>query len=558
MNKELLLDMYYAAPELWYIVLALIIILIVAAVRNTIRMVLLRKENYFLRRDKERLAETLYASKDGYFCYIYTDETYDNQIIERCSRRLAIILNLPHGIESSLAEVLKSFYKDDAEKINKYINLLREDGVSFENQFLIKSGKILNLNGARISGSDGTVYSDIIWFRDVSNIAEYVNSLNNEKALAQSNLRNLEDLVDNLPYPVWMRNHNLNLVMVNKKYLEFANYTDKETVIINNIEIPGISEDIKLKDLAKEAKDTNKVRKKSLHLNKNGNHHCFEVIETPYLSEESLDRIATVGSLIDVTALDNLKRNLKQYQNAHLEILGALGTAFAVYDNSYNLDFYNQAFVHMWDIDENWLEKNRSYTNFLDYLREQRLLPEVPDYIYYKTEEHKMFNNLVETTEDLLHLPDGRSFRRLRAPHPKGGLIFAFEDISDRLAARRDYNLILSVQQEILDNLEQAILIFGSNGKLKFYNQAYVELWDADEIILQKEPTIAEVIETHKNFFDAAENWSELKKQITHHVLNNNTKAFIVTRRDGSEIECISALLANESVMVIMKKINNL
>ena len=28
------------------------------------------------------------------------------------------------------------FYKDDAEKIRKYVNLLQEDGVSFENKFV--------------------------------------------------------------------------------------------------------------------------------------------------------------------------------------------------------------------------------------------------------------------------------------------------------------------------------------------------------------------------------------------------------------------------------------
>ena len=557
MNKDLLQDMFYAAPELWYFILVILVAIMVIAVKSTLQMLKLRKENFFLRRDKERYSETLYASKDGYFAFIYPDDANEN-VTESCSRRLAVILNLPKGVASSLTDILKQFYKDDAEKIQKYINLLREDGVSFEDQFLIKNGKRLNLNGVRITGSDGLLYSDIVWVRDISNIAEHVNRLNNEKDIAQSNLRNLEDLVDNLPFPVWMRNHSLNLVTINKKYLEFSNFADKETVIINNIEIPGISEDIKLKALAKEARDTNKPQRKQAHLNKEGNRHCFEVIETPFLSEGSLDRIATVGSLIDITALDNIKRNLKQYQNAHLEILGALGTAFVVYDSSFNLDFYNPAFVNMWSLDETWLDQHHTYTNFLDHLREKRLLPEVPDYPYYKNEEHKAFSILVETKEDLLHLPDGRSFRRLRAPHPKGGLIFAFEDISDRLAVRREYNSILSVQQEILNNIEEAILIFNSNGRLRAYNKAYVDLWNADEVMLQKEPLLVDVIDTHKNFFDDSEEWDSLKKEISHHILNNKTKAFIVSRKDNSEVECLSAQLSNESFMVLMKKISNL
>lgn len=85
-----------------------------------------------------------------------------------------------------------------------------------------------------------------------------------------------------------------------------------------------------------------------------------------------------------------------------------------------------------------------------------------------------------------------------------GGLIFAFEDVTDRLATRRAYNSLLSVQKEILDSLFDAVLIFGSNGRLKFYNQAYLKLWSAEELFLQKEPNISELIESQKPFFGNA------------------------------------------------------
>ena len=96
---------------------------------------------------------------------------------------------------------------------------------------------------------------------------------------------------------------------------------------------------------------------------------------------------------------------------------------------------------------------------FLDYLRERRLLPEVPDYPHFRGEEQKVFSTLTAPAEDLLHLPDGRSLRRIRAPHLKGGLIFAFEDITDRLTAKREYNSLASVQREILNNIEEAVYL---------------------------------------------------------------------------------------------------
>lgn len=552
MNKELLLDMFYAAPEVWYLVLAAFFALSYATISNSLKLIGLRKKNYYCNRDKERYAETLYACRDGYFAFIYPDDG-ENATIQRCSRRLAVILNLTAGIDSNIDEVLKNFYKDDAEKVSKYIALLKEDGVSFEDQFELKNGKRLLLNGVRINGGDGTVYSDIIWFRDISRNAEYIDALIREKEITQNNLQILEDLIDNIPYPIWMRNHNLNLMAINKKYLEFADCPDKDTVIVKSLEIEGLENDGK--KLAKQSQDSNRPQKQSISLNKGGERFCYEIVETPFLFENSLDKIATVGIMTDISELDKIKRNLKQNQNTHLEILGALDTAFAVFDSNFKLNFCNQAFNKLWGIEESFIEQQPSYGSFLDYLREKRLLPEVPDYPYYKSEEQKMFSSIIIPKQDLLHLPDGRSLRRIRAPHLKGGLVFAFEDISDRLAASREYNSLMSVQQEILNNIEEAVLIFASNGKLKFYNQAYVNLWDADEILLQKEPTLADILETQKTFFNKVNNWEELKKDIISHIFSSNTKAFSLSRSDNQVIECFSALLSNESIMVLMHKV---
>lgn len=183
------------------------------------------------------------------------------------------------------------------------------------------------------------------------------------------------------------------------------------------------------------------------------------------------------------------------------------------------------------------------------------MLPEVPDFRVYKNDELKDFQNIIEAREDMLHLPDSRTFRRIRAPHPMGGLIFAFEDVTDRLATRRAYNSLLSVQKEILDSLFDAVLIFGSNGRLKFYNQAYLKLWSAEELFLQKEPNISELIESQKPFFGNAENWNALKTDIISHITDATTKTFSLTRGDRVSVEVQSSSLSDDSIMITYKKI---
>lgn len=546
MNKELLLDMFYAAPEVWYLLLAAVFFLAFLAISAGIKVADLKQQNYILDRDNKRYSETLFASKDGYFAFVYTDLSQQNESFQKCSRRLAIILNLPNGRETSFEDILKIFYKEDVDKINKYLGILKDDGVSFEDAFCLKNGKTMILNGVRISASDGSVFGDIIWFKDISRNTDYINKLTEEKKNGEEKIRNLENLIDNLPYPVWLRDFDLKLKLVNKKYIELLNKP--------NIDIAETLDDSDAAMLAKNTQESNREQKIPVSINKNGERLCFEMIESPFYEGNMLNKIATAGSLIDISQLDNLKRNLKQHQNTHLEILGILGTAFAVFNSNLKLSFYNKAFSNLWGLEEEFLDKDPSYSLFLDALRDKRLLPEVPNYPYYRTEEQKAFNTLIETKEDMLHLPDSRSLRRIRAPHISGGLIFAFEDISEGLTARREYNSIVSVQQEILDNLEEAVLIFASNGRLKFYNQAFVQLWDADEILLRKEPSLGEILESQKKFFNKVSDWESLKQDIANHVLSNDTQAFSLNRSDKATIECLSTLLSNESIMLIQHK----
>ena len=192
---------------------------------------------------------------------------------------------------------------------------------------------------------------------------------------------------------------------------------------------------------------------------------------------------------------------------------------------------------------------------FLDVLREKRLLPEVPDYLAFKNEEQKAFFNIIEPKKDFMYLPDGRTFRRVRAPYLVGGLVFAFEDVSDNLATTRAYNSLLSVQKDTLDNLFDAVLIFASNGRLKLHNKSYLKLWKANEDFLNSEPSLIEVIESQKDLFENIKDWNALKKDILEHIIDGTTKSFVLKRSENESIEVLSAALPDDSIMVTYRLI---
>ena len=561
MDKELLRDMYEAAPELWHGIGFLFLLLAITALFLMFAVLKLRQKNYFLRRDRERYAETLYASHDGYFAFIYPDEKVNDprkEISERCSRRLAVILGLEKGIKADFNDVLKCFYKEDVKKISKYVGLLKEEGTAFEDCFFLKNiNKCIRLEGVRINGADGNVYCDMIWFRDISNTTNRIKTLEEKTSDAQQKFLLMQDILNNLPFPIWLRDNNLDIIYCNKKFADFVERKPEE-VSENHIEILSTNGESISKSLAQKAHTTNKFARHITSLVVKSNRLAFDVYEIPFYGEQNLEKTFSTGCLIDISELDELRRNLKGYQNAQLEILGSLGTAFAVFNQNMILDFYNQAFLKLWNMDQLNLSENISYSSFLDILREKRLLPEVPDYKAFKKEEIKQFSNIIEPTSDLLHLPNEKTLRRMRAPYPMGGVVFAFEDISDRLATTTAYNNLHSTQGDILDNLFDAVLIFGTNGRLSFFNEAYISLWHSNKTFLRGEPSFDEVLESQRSFFEQEEDWNALKKNLGSHLLNVTSKTMSLQRGDGKTLLLSVATLSDGSLMICYRDTSNL
>ena len=168
MSFELLQDMFYAAPELWYALGVIFVLLLSLWLACGIKILKLKQRNYFLNRDRERYAETLYASKDGYFAFIYPDEKVNDPrktIRERCSRRLAVILNLDGLTRKTPA-------------LNFQLSILMQTGIVLIRRRWRRSTRSLRMNSTnetrnssqqmclharRLSSSAQAALSDLFW-----------------------------------------------------------------------------------------------------------------------------------------------------------------------------------------------------------------------------------------------------------------------------------------------------------------------------------------------------------------------------------------------------------
>lgn len=186
---------------------------------------------------------------------------------------------------------------------------------------------------------------------------------------------------------------------------------------------------------------------------------------------------AVLAFALEMTEAEETRDTLRRHVEAHDETLNHLADAVAIFGPSKRLAFHNTAFQQLFNIDPAWLDERPTHAELLDRLRQRRLLPEVIDYAGWKTNELDFYGASEAAPDDSWSLPDGRTLRVVRQPHPLGGVLLLFSDITDELQLRSRFNAQIQVQTATLDKLNDAVAVFGSDGRIRLHNEAFETFW---------------------------------------------------------------------------------
>jgi signal transduction histidine kinase len=186
---------------------------------------------------------------------------------------------------------------------------------------------------------------------------------------------------------------------------------------------------------------------------------------------------AVLAFALDMTEAEETRDTLRRHVEAHDETLNHLADAVAIFGPSKRLAFHNTAFQTLFNIDPAWLDERPTHAELLDRLRQRRLLPEVIDYAGWKANELDFYGASEAAPDDSWSLPDGRTLRVVRQPHPLGGVLLLFSDITDELKLRSRFNAQIQVQTATLDKLNDAVAVFGSDGRIRLHNEAFDTFW---------------------------------------------------------------------------------
>ena len=309
--------------------------------------------------------------------------------------------------------------------------------------------------------------------------------------------------LDAQPTPAWISGLDGKPTWANRAWLEAAGASTVEAAAEKGLAFDGGTESL-LAEAAQAGHSKEALRWATLK----GARRAFKVTAAP------LEGGQIAAWALDITEAEETREALKRHVAAHDETLNRLADAVAIFSPSRRLAFHNTAFAELWGLEPAWLADRPTHAELLDRLRQTRRLPETDDYSKWKAAELTHYDDTEAAPDDLWTLPDGRTLRVVRQPHALGGLVMLFSDVTGELRLRAQYNGLIQVQQATLDKLNDAVAVFGSDGRLRLHNEAFERFWNITPAQLAGAADFNGVVELCLPRVHDLQFWNDLKARV--------------------------------------------
>ncbi len=382
---------------------------------------------------------------------------------------------------------------ESAQKIEQCVEKLRSRGEGFRLALVSIGGRHLEAEGRPIGGRA------VMRIRDVSGDRLELTQLRERHARALMEIDAFRMMLDALPDPVWMRDGEGKLFWTNAAYARAVDAADSRDAIIKGAELL----DAPARAQASEKRAKGEVWHARQPAVVAGERHPMEIYDVPASG-------ASAGFARDLSELEAVRQDLGRQMDSHARTLDQLKTAVAIFDRRKRLLFHNSEYRRLWSLDAAFLDQGPSDSEILDRLRAERRLPEQADFRVWKDSLLAAYHSN-DMSEQIWHLPDGRTLRAVLNPNPQGGITYLFDDVTERYLIESQYNALIRVQGETLDTLKEGVAVFGPDGRLKLFNPAFANLWKLDEDSLAGEPHIDRLLDLCSPLDPDARNWSQLR-----------------------------------------------
>ena len=427
---------------------------------------------------------------------------------------------------------------EPALQMDRAVDALRETGESFLLSLTTSNGHAVEALGRAIGGQA------IVRIRELSGVRQELAETNvRHKALLEET-EMLRGFAAAAPWPIWTKRAGGGLLYANDAYVRATEAASVADAIDRKLELLD-SDDRSDMERALHDKAVFTAR---LPIVVGGERRFYDVHARNVGG-------ASVGLAIDASEATALSAALVRMAEAHRRTLDQLSSGVAIFDGQRRLAFYNDSYRRLWDLDRAFLDGNPDDSSVLDRLRAARKLPEQPDFRAWKVKLHEAYR-AVEPDKDTWYLPDGRALSVVTTPNPEGGVTYLFDDVTESLDLARRFDGLIRVQRETLDNLAEAVAVFGSNGRAQLFNPAFAKMWKLSPEALREQPHIETVETWCKPLFDDAATWRTIREAITR-IENRVEVPLKLERKDGSVLDCMTMPLPDGATMLTFQDITD-
>ncbi|MBJ3785984.1 sensor histidine kinase [Devosia sediminis] len=237
-------------------------------------------------------------------------------------------------------------------------------------------------------------------------------------------------------------------------------------------------------------------------------------------------------------------------------IIEALGTPIAIFNAKRELVQFNAAYARLWGLEPRFLTPGLDERAILDKLRTEGMLPNQVDYHTWRSKHLESYTRKEPHEAEPWHLPDGRTIKVISAPAgPSGGVIYVFEDMTERLELESTNKAFTNVLRETIMALNEAVAVFGTNGRLTLSNPQLSKLWKLPMNELGNHPHIDQLAEASGRAIpeDGATIWRDLKRTIIDLNPTRTDRTGRINRSDGRLVDyAITRLPDGQTMMTFL------
>ena len=352
---------------------------------------------------------------------------------------------------------------------------------------LAGSSRILEVEG-RAAPPPHPPGSSLLWFSDVTAREASNAEAERRQARIEAALNSLTHLIEAAPFPMWFRGPDLELGLVNSAFVHAVEARDAADVVARRNELTDGEGEHSAKAAAQRALESGAAEAQMQPAIIHGQRRMLRIVNVP------LPTGAVAGFAIDVQDLEDARIELARHIQSQRDLADRMTAGAVQFDADRTLNFYNQPFAVMAQLDPEWLNEEPEFDRVLEKMRDKNRLPETRDFPAWKEERRGWFTSPEEVLEEDWILPNGDHLRIVAQPLPDGGLRIFIEDRTEqvRLASARD--TLLRVRAATFDNLFEAISVFASDGRLYLWNKRFCDVWELDETWLGEHPRVDELV----------------------------------------------------------------